>query len=145
MDRLPPGLHSTSSKVQPFKVQGRKAITLYRAVFPVELLNLEPLNTSPLEFSEQPDDPPGDTELSFRDYDRGVFFVLRFERDHAVFLKEALQGRFAVDQRADDLAVFGRALLLYDHPVAVHDADADHAVACDLERECFPLPISSGW
>ena len=74
----------------------------------------------------------------------GVFFVFRFERNHAVFFEEAFQRRFAVDQRADDLAVFRRALLLHDHPVAVHDTGADHAVAFDLQRKRSPLPMSSG-
>ena len=61
--------------------------------------------------------------------------IFRLERDHAVFFVEPFERRLAVDHGADDLAVFRRALLLDDHPVAVQDAGADHAVALDLQGE----------
>ena len=43
-----------------------------------------------LKFPKQPDHPSGDPEFSFRDDDRRIFFILRFESDNAAFLIKSL-------------------------------------------------------
>jgi hypothetical protein len=90
-----------------------------------------------LKFSEQPNHPSDNPKLALRDGDRRVLLVLRFERDHTVFLEEAFQRRLALDQRAHDVAIFRLALLLNDHPVAVQDTRIDHAVAFDSQGKGF--------
>src|SRR5207247_9798826 len=106
---------------------------------PSSIFYPRPKNCSPpcdsLKLPHQPNHLAQDAEFSGRDGDRSIFFVLRFEGDDAVFFIETLQGRFALDQGADDLAVLRRPLLLHNHTVAIQDAGADHAVSFDLEGE----------
>jgi hypothetical protein len=106
------------------------------------LERLKPLEL--LEFPKQSDDFSGDAKFAFGNRDRAVFFIFRLERDDAVFFVEPFECRFAFDHGADDLAILRRCLLLDDHPVAVHDAGADHAVALDLQSKLFSAAHVAG-
>ncbi len=59
----------------------------------------------------------------------------------SVITPSFLKNRFNVASpliKAQTISPFSAApLLLHDHPVAVHDAGADHAVAFDLQRKPF--------
>jgi hypothetical protein len=88
-----------------------------------------------LEFPDQSNHPADDAKFASRQDNRSILLIFWFKCDDAVIFKESLEGCFAVDQGADDLTVFGRALLFDDDSIAVLNARPDHAVAFDLESE----------
>ena len=77
--------------------------------------------------------------IFLRDFDGWERGVVRHQEEAAVLQVDALEGELAVDEADGNLVVGGLQRFVYDHDVAILDADTFHAVARDagVKRGCL--------